>query len=71
MVPLVLVAAVLLLFVVEKPLATRIERVEGEPSLNMEVFDESLSAGANPTVEPVLSVHSGTIRLPERDGRSV
>ena len=69
MVPLVLVAGVLLAFVVEKPLATRIERVEGEPTLNMEVFDESLSAGANPTVEPVLSVHSGTIRLPEAAGR--
>jgi len=65
MVPLVLVAGVLLLFVVEKPLATRIEQVEGEPTLNMEVFDESLSIGANPTVEPVLSVHSGTIRLPD------
>ena len=64
MVPLVLVAGVLLLFVVEKPLATRIEQVEGEPSLNMEVFDESLATGANPTVEPVLSVHSGTIRVP-------
>ncbi|GAA1952718.1 MDR family MFS transporter [Microbacterium deminutum] len=68
MVPLVLVAAVLLLFVVEKPLATRIEKVDGEPSLNMEVLDESLSVGANPTVEPVLSVHSGTIRVPQTSG---
>jgi len=70
MVPLVLVAGVLLLFVVEKPLATRIERVEGEPSLNMEVLDESLSAGANPTVEPVLSVHSGTIRVLDRESKA-
>lgn len=66
MVPLVLVAGVLLAFVVEKPLATRIEKVEGEPTLNMELFEESLSAGANPTVEPVLSVHSGTIKLPDQ-----
>jgi len=70
MVPLVLVAGVLLLFVVEKPLATRIEHVEGEPSLNMEVFDESLSIGANPTAEPVLSVHSGTIRVPDAADRA-
>jgi MFS family permease len=63
MVPLVLVAAVLLMFVVEKPLATRIDRTEGELSFDAEVLDESLSAGANPTVDPVLSTRTGSIRV--------
>jgi EmrB/QacA subfamily drug resistance transporter len=66
MVPLVLVAAVLLMFVVEKPLATRIEKTDaeksdGEINEHVEVFEESLSAGANPTVEPVLSTRTGSI----------
>ncbi|MEB0015241.1 hypothetical protein QN416_26985, partial [Glaciimonas sp. Cout2] len=63
MVPLVLVAAVLLMFVVEKPLATHIDEAEGEQSLNKEMLDESLSVGANPTAEPVLSVRTGLIRV--------
>ncbi|MCS5736053.1 MDR family MFS transporter [Herbiconiux daphne] len=72
MVPLVLVAAVLLMFVVEKPLATQIERTDGErtdgePSFNAEVLDESLSVGANPTVEPVLSQRTGSISLVDAD----
>jgi len=67
MVPLVLVAAVLLMFVQEKPLATHIERTEGEQSLPAEVLGESLSSGANPTVEPVLSTRTGSIRVPEDD----
>ena len=71
MVPLVLVAAVLLMFVVEKPLATRIEKTDGEQSYNLEVLDESLSAGANPTVEPVLSTRTGSIRIIDaNDGSS-
>jgi len=63
MVPLVLVAAVLLMFVVEKPLATHIDEAEGEQSLNKEMLDESLSVGATPTAEPVLSVRTGLIRV--------
>ncbi len=68
MVPLVLVAAVLLMFVVEKPLATRVEPVEGELSLNMQMLDESLATGANPTVEPLLSARTGSIRVPADSG---
>ncbi|MCX6503280.1 MAG: MDR family MFS transporter [Microbacterium sp.] len=63
MVPLVLVAAVLLMFVVEKPLATHLEGVEGEPSLNEQILDESLATGANPTAEPVLAVRTGTVQV--------
>jgi hypothetical protein len=70
MVPLVLVAGVLLAFVQEKPLATRIEQPEGELTLNMELLDESLSIGANPTAEPVLTVHSGTIRVADQGSGS-
>ncbi|WP_440708902.1 MDR family MFS transporter [Herbiconiux sp. YIM B11900] len=90
MVPLVLVAAVLLMFVQEKPLATRIEKTDAERadgettdggttdgdanataaasgddemSLSRELLDESLSTGANPTAEPVLSGRTGSIRV--------
>ncbi len=85
MVPLVLVAAVLLMFVQEKPLATRIEKTDAEKvdgekadgdtdataaasgddemSLSRELLDESLSTGANPTAEPVLSGRTGSIRV--------
>ncbi|HXH36163.1 MAG TPA: MDR family MFS transporter [Plantibacter sp.] len=67
MVPLVLVSAVLLMFVQEKPLATHIEQTEGEQSLPAEVLGESLSSGANPTVEPVLSTRTGSIRVAQDD----
>lgn len=66
MVPLVLVATVLLIFVVEVPLATTIEPTEGAQSLSMELLDESLATGANPTVDAVLSVRTGSIRLPDQ-----
>ena len=61
MVPLMLVAAVLLAFVVEKPLATRIEKVENDASSRLEAFEESLSTGANPTAEPVLTTRTRSI----------
>ncbi len=64
MVPLVLAAGVLLAFVEEKPLATRIEQPEGELTLNQLMLDESLATGANPTTEPVLSIRTGSIHVP-------
>jgi len=69
MVPLVLVAAVLLMFVVEKPLATAIEKTEGEQSFGAEILDESMAAGANPQVSPVLSTRTGSIRVAALDDR--
>ncbi len=55
LVPLVLVAAVLLMFVVEKPLATKIDR-------NIEVFEESLAAGANPSGDLTMTGSIKTVR---------
>jgi EmrB/QacA subfamily drug resistance transporter len=55
LVPLVLVAAVLLMFVVEKPLATKIER-------NVEVFEESLATGSNPSGDLVMTGSITTVR---------
>lgn len=60
LVPLVLVAAVLLMFVVEKPLATKIER-------NVEVFEESLATGANPGGDLLLTGEVKTVRATEAD----
>jgi len=60
LVPLVLVAAVLLMFVVEKPLATKIER-------NVEVFDESLATGANPSGDLVMTGSVKTVRPGDAD----
>ncbi|PXA71768.1 MDR family MFS transporter [Cryobacterium arcticum] len=70
MVPLVLVAAVLLMFVVEKPLATRIDKTDGEQSLHMEMLDESLAAGAHGTADAVLSTRTGLITVPDTSGDS-
>lgn len=61
MVPLMLVAAALLVFVVEKPLATRIEKTDVQAASNAEVFEGSLSTGANATAEPVLSTRTGSV----------
>ena len=60
LVPLVLVAAVLLMFVVEKPLATKIDR-------NIEVFEESLATGANPSGDLAMTASIKTVRLTDAD----